>query len=58
VSKYKTLQNFGESKNRIKGNFGRMALYVLIYYLIQIAVQFLMGYINNATIAGVGVMRS
>lgn len=54
VEKYKTLQNFGESKNLVKGNFARVALYVVIFYFMQIGLQWLLGYISDAALTGMG----
>ncbi|MEX2729624.1 MAG: hypothetical protein Q6353_020365 [Candidatus Sigynarchaeum springense] len=54
VGKYKTLQNFGEAKNRVSGNFWRAFGYTLIIYFVPFFVQLLLQYVIDGVIQGVG----
>jgi hypothetical protein len=54
VGKYKTIQNFGEAKSRVSGNFARAILYAVIMYFIQFAYQLAMQSFLNGIIEGVG----
>jgi hypothetical protein len=56
VEKYKTLQNFGESKNHVKGNFARVAIFSTLIYFMQFGFQLLMQPVSNTFVAGIGGM--
>lgn len=54
VGTYRTTENFGKSKALISGSALHMALYVILFYFLQLAIQFLTGYINDAVSSGIG----
>ncbi len=54
VGKYRTLQNFGEAKNRISGNFWRTFVYSLVIYFVPFTFQLLLQYVLDAVVQGVG----
>nr|MDO8086558.1 zinc ribbon domain-containing protein [Candidatus Sigynarchaeum springense] len=54
VGKYRTLQNFGEAKNRVSGNFWRAFVYVLIIYFVPFFFQLLLQFVMDGVIQGAG----
>ncbi|MBN2153636.1 MAG: zinc ribbon domain-containing protein [Candidatus Lokiarchaeota archaeon] len=56
VGKYKVLQNFGEAKNRVSGNFARSIMYGSIIYFMQFGFQLILQFLIEGVIQGVGGM--
>jgi len=54
VGTYRTTENFGKSKKLVSGFALHAALYVILFYLMQFGIQFLMGYISDAIVSGMG----
>jgi hypothetical protein len=54
VGTYKTSENFGKSKSLVSGFAIHAAVYVFLFYLMQFGIQFLMGYISDAIVSGLG----
>jgi hypothetical protein len=54
VGKYKTLQNFGEAKNRISGNFTRAIVFTAIIYFIQFGFQLVLQLLLDGVVQGFG----
>ncbi|HME52268.1 MAG TPA: zinc ribbon domain-containing protein [Candidatus Lokiarchaeia archaeon] len=54
VKEYRTVENFGKSKSLVSGFAIHTAMYVLLFYFLQLGIQFLLGYINDAVFSGMG----
>ncbi|NMC05633.1 MAG: zinc ribbon domain-containing protein [Candidatus Lokiarchaeota archaeon] len=54
VGKYKALQNFGEAKNRVSGNFARATLYGTFLYFMQFGYQLALQLVIDAVMQGMG----